>query len=86
MEYMFDAKNAIDSKPQRRDPKAYERFKAMNTDYGSRKKCSYGDRKKPCNPGCRFWDSCIKGKHENERKGDGDIARSDTESADNIQK
>ena len=69
-EHVIDAKNAIDSKPERMDPKAYARFKAMNTDYGT-KKCFYGDQKNYCNPKCIFWMSCKHGKHESEWKGVG---------------
>ena len=53
-------KNYEDSKPEHRDPKAYARFKAKPTYYGSDKKCSYGDKQRLCNPDCKFWRSCIK--------------------------
>ena len=59
-------RNDIDSKPEYMDPKAYSRFKAFNTDYGSGRKCAYGDKQKACDPGCRFWMSCIKGRHGKE--------------------
>lgn len=52
-----------DSKPEKRDPKAYKRFKAESTNYGSGKLCEYGDKTKVCDPSCRFWNTCIKGKH-----------------------
>lgn len=64
-----------DSKPERRDPKAYERFKTKPTDYGSGKKCSYGDKQKTCDPGCRFWESCIKGMNEAYMRGETGGAR-----------
>lgn len=72
-----------DSKSERMNPKAYERFKAKATDYGSKRKCSYGDKKRSCDPVCRFWESCIKGKHESEWKGEIENARCNTASKNN---
>jgi len=58
-----EIRNYFDSKPEKRDPKAYERFKMPPTDYGSGKLCEYGEKNKPCNPSCLFWNTCIKGRH-----------------------
>lgn len=58
-----DMRNYQDSKPEHRDPKAYKKFKTPPTDYGSGKLCEYGDKTKVCDPSCRFWNTCIKGKH-----------------------
>lgn len=66
IERTTDIRNDIDSKPEHMDPKAYSRFKAFNTDYGSGKKCAYGDKQKTCDPGCRFWMSCINGRNGKE--------------------
>ena len=68
MKMMQDKHGYDDSKPERMDPKAYARFKALNTDYGT-KKCFYGDQKNYCNPKCIFWMSCKHGRHESEWKG-----------------
>ena len=62
-----EIRSYYDSKPEKRDPKAYERFKAESTNYGSGKLCEYGDKTKVCDPSCRFWNTCIKGKHRIER-------------------
>lgn len=72
--HMYD-----DSKPEHRDPKAYERFKRKPTDYGSGKKCSYGDKLKTCDPGCRFWESCVNGLNRDLWKGEIASARSRAE-------
>lgn len=61
-----DLKNHQDSKPEYRDPKAYKKFKTPHTDYGGGRKCSYGDKNKTCDPGCIFWNTCIKGRHREE--------------------
>ena len=66
MKMMQDKHGYDDSKPEYMDPKAYSRFKAFNTDYGSGRKCAYGDKQKSCDPGCRFWMSCIKGRRGKE--------------------
>lgn len=58
-----EIRSYFDSKPERRSEKAYKRFKTMSTDYGSGKLCEYGDKTKVCDPSCRFWNTCIKGKH-----------------------
>lgn len=85
--YNFETAKRIksyeDSNPKHRNQKAYERFKSKVTDYSSGKKCSYGDKQKSCDPGCRFWESCIKGKHESEWKGEIENARSNTASKSN---
>ena len=60
--------------------KAYERFKANLTDYGSKKKCNYGEKNKKCDAGCRFWDSCKYGKYKSEWKGGIKDAWSNTKS------
>ena len=73
--------NYDDSKPEHRDPKAYERFKSKPTNYGSGKKCSYGDKQKSCDPGCRFWESCVNGLHRDLWKGEIKGARSRAEDA-----
>jgi hypothetical protein len=52
-----------DSKPEHRDPKAYKKFKAEPTYYGSGRICSYGDKTKVCDPSCRFWNTCVKGRN-----------------------
>ena len=52
-----------DSKPEHRDPKAYKKFKAEPTYYGSGRICSYGDKTKVCDPSCRFWNICVKGRN-----------------------
>lgn len=57
----------FDSKPEKRDPKAYKRFKALSTNYGGGKLCEYGDKTKVCDPSCRFWNTCIKGRHREEK-------------------
>lgn len=49
-----------------RDPKASKRFRSLNTYYGSGRKCEYGDKTKVCDPSCRFWESCIKGRQRGE--------------------
>lgn len=49
------------SKTENRDPKAYSRFKANSTYYGSGRTCSYGEKTKICDPSCRFWYTCVKG-------------------------
>lgn len=61
-----DMRNYQDSKPEHRDPKAYNKFKTPPTDYGSGRKCSYGEKNKTCDPGCIFWNTCIKGRHREE--------------------
>nr|DAL32580.1 MAG TPA_asm: hypothetical protein [Caudoviricetes sp.] len=55
-----------DSKPEHRDPKAYKKFKAEPTYYGSGRMCSYGDKTKVCDLGCIFWNTCVKGRHREE--------------------
>lgn len=52
------------------DPKAYSRFKSMNTDYSSKRKCRYGEKNKKCDPCCIFWMTCRHGRQEKEWKGD----------------
>ena len=61
-----DIRNYSDSKPERRNDKAYKRFKNPPTNYGSGRKCEYGDKTKVCDPSCRFWNTCIKGRHRDE--------------------
>lgn len=86
IERTTDIRNDIDSKPERRDPKAYKRFKSLYTDYSSKKRCDYGDKQKSCNSGCRFWNSCKHGKHESEWKRDVvKSAQSNTETENNLQ-
>nr|DAJ55699.1 MAG TPA: hypothetical protein [Caudoviricetes sp.] len=29
--------------------------------------CSYGDKTKVCDPGCIFWNTCVKGRHREEK-------------------
>ena len=66
------------STPKHRNPKAYQRFKELNTDYRT-KKCNYGGKINPCNSKCIFWNTCKHGKHEYEWKGDGTGAQSNAE-------
>ena len=61
-----DLKNYQDSKPEHRDLKAYKKCKTPPTDYGSGRKCSYGEKNKTCDPGCIFWNTCIKGRRREE--------------------
>ena len=61
-EYSYEVK--------RKEQKDYSRFKSMNTDYSSSRKCQYEEKDKSCDPGCRFWMSCIHGRKENRREGD----------------
>ncbi len=75
-----------ESNPKHRDPDAYRRFKTINTDYSSKKQCSYGDKKKLCDAGCRFWNSCKNGKLKYEWKGDVKSAWSNTENESNSEK
>ncbi len=54
--------------PKHNDPEAIKRFKAAPTYYGSGRICSYGDKTKVCDPSCRFWNTCIKGRHREGKK------------------
>ena len=74
------------SNPKHRNSKAYERFKAKPTTYESSKKCSYGDKNRTCDAGCRFWETCIKGRHEKEWKGETKGAQSNTKTKSHKQK
>ena len=75
---------SFDSKPELTNPKAYSRFKAFSTDYGSGRKCSYGNKQRACDPGCLFWLSCVNGRQSVKQKGDDTHARSDTENQNNL--
>lgn len=79
-----EIRNYNDSKPEKRDPKAYERFKSLNTDYSTRK-CSYLDMKNPCNTKCIFWETCKHGMHEYEWKGGINHAQSNKENENSKQ-
>ena len=54
------------SNPKYRSEEAYKKYKRPVTNYGSGRKCEYGDKTKVCDPSCRFWDSCIKGRQRGE--------------------
>jgi len=56
-----------DSKQEHMNPEAYKKFKRPATYYGSGRICDYGSKDKPCDPGCRFWNTCIKGRHREEK-------------------
>ena len=72
------------SNAERMDPKAYSRFKSMNTNYSSKRECQYGEKDKKCDPGCIFWMTCRHGWQEKEWKGDEKSAQSNTESKNDI--
>ena len=55
------------SVPKQNDPEAVRRFHAAPTCYGSGRTCGYGDKTKVCDPSCRFWNTCVKGKHREEK-------------------
>ena len=53
--------------PKLNDPEAVRRFHAVPTNYGGGRTCGYGDKTKVCDPSCRFWNTCIKGRHREEK-------------------